>query len=162
MRRLSVKDISLVEHVMLHDDVFPHICDDGTSDKSRFALSLPARLDCEEIFFLSPGDGCVFMLVPFITGAYAVHTCITPEFRGKIGIEYGKKSISYCFKALGMHKIISHIPGYNRRALIYALRCGFRKEGCLRETWKFNNILYNVDIVGITKQEWLWVGRRYH
>lgn len=148
VRVLKLDDLRFVYDVMLDDDVFPHICDDGTDNKNSFARLLPALLNNANNIFLSPGPGCVFMLCPLCTGCYDVHTCITPEYRGKIAIEYGKASIGFCFENLVIHKLVSHIPEYNRRALLYALRCGFKREGKIRSMWYRHGILYDVDIVG--------------
>jgi hypothetical protein len=155
VRRLTVDDFKFVKDIMLHDDVFKWICDDGTKDKHEFEYRLPVMMSNDCNHFLSPGEGCVFFLQPFCTGTYTVHTCIIPSFRGRKAVKYGRETVEFIFEKLPVQKIISYVPGYNRKAVIYSFMCGFKKEGEIREAWRMNGISYNLTIVGITKGEWL-------
>lgn len=150
VRRLTIEDLPFVEAVMLHDDVFPYICDDASFDKNRFSVDLPRMLDNSNLYFLSSGAGCVYMLNQFCGGTYVVHTCITPQYRGKTAIEYGMCLIKHCFCDLMMSKLISYVPAYNRRALLYALKCGFSKEGFLTAAWQRGGITHDINIVGLS------------
>jgi len=154
VRRLFLRDYAFVRDCMLHADVFPFIHDDGTGDENAFARMLLSVVDNDAFIFLSPGPGCVFMLSPTFSGVYTVHTAVKPEYRGRTAIEYGKAAIGKFFEKQDHIKLISFVPGCNRRAKIFALKCGFRTEGTLRKSWKQGGIVYNVDIVGLTRQEW--------
>jgi hypothetical protein len=160
MRRLTIEDFYFAKSVMLDDSVFPWICDDGTNDKSRFETELQVLLSREDMFFLSPSEYCIYMLSPFLTGAYVIHTCILPNGRGKEAFKHGRELLKYCFETLKMNKMISYVPSYNRKTLLYALRCGMKKEGTMRGAWQHDNNMYDVDFVGLTRQEWEQCQRR--
>lgn len=52
-------------------------------------------------------------------------------------------------------KAISYTPSTNKKALLYALRLGFKKEGVLTQSFLKNGELLDQTLVGLTKGEYL-------
>jgi hypothetical protein len=152
---LGVQDLPEIKRVFLDKDVFADIVDDTFKEVKDFEERLVSLVCNQANFFLCPGPGCIFMLSPFSLGSYIVHTCILKELRGRKAFILGKEAINYCFNTLNINKLISYVPSYNRKALLYALLCRFKKEGLLTKSFQLNNQLFDVTIVGLTKEDWL-------
>jgi hypothetical protein len=152
---LGVQDLQEIKRVFLDKDVFKDIVDDTFKDVRDFEDRLISLVCNQANFFICPGSGCIFLLSPFSLGSYIVHTCILKELRGSKAINLGKKAIDYCFRELNINKLISYVPSYNRKALLYALLCRFKKEGLITKAYQLNNQLFDITIVGLTKETWL-------
>jgi len=143
-------DVPVLNDVYAHDDVWPWISDDYTPEKARYTLgsevvSLPRSL------ILTDGKGVAF-LFKIINGiTFDVHIAILPDARGTHGIECGKMAVEWIFKYTTCRKIIGYLPVTNRRAIHYALKCGFEKEGCIKKSFFKNGELIDQHLVGRSK-----------
>ena len=149
MKRLSAKDIDFVRRIMTDESVYPFIIDDGSPPPDEFPVEL--FLGNEKVFVLSPNDGSVFLFVPIRHRVYEVHTCVLPGYRGLTAIQSGKAVVYWMFANTDASKIFSIIPENNRAARMFALRCGFRKEGEQCKAWSHQGKMINTIIVGIER-----------
>jgi hypothetical protein len=152
---LKLQDFHEIKRVFLDADVFADIIDDSFTTLDAFEDDLISMVCTPTNFFLCPATGCIFLLSPFSFGTYVVHTCILKKLRGRKAINLGKEAISYCFNELNINKLISYVPSYNHKALFYALLCRFKKEGLIKKAFQLNKQLFDVTVVGLTKEDWL-------
>lgn len=69
------------------------------------------------------------------------------DFWGKgYGTNAVKTLVNYAFEELGLHKIYTHIIGSNERSLKLFEKCGFEREGVLRD-WYFSKGKYHNRII---------------
>lgn len=73
-----------------------------------------------------------------------VHTCLSKEVRGELGVNLGIDATCVAFSKLGLRRITSYCPGDNKASLIYALKVGFKVD-CKDEGGMS---------VSITRDEW--------
>jgi RimJ/RimL family protein N-acetyltransferase len=59
----------------------------------------------------------------------------------------------WMFNNTPCQKIITNIPSFNRPAKLLALKCGMKQEGLITKTFMKNNQIYDVHLMGITKEE---------
>ena len=82
------------------------------------------------------------------------HSKITSKLRGK---GYGSKAtnalVKYAFEQLNIHCIYSHIIEYNIASQRAKEKCGFKKEGILRERVYKNGKYHNAVVWSILKGE---------
>ncbi len=150
--RCSINDVNVVDAVLKHPEVYPWISDDGSPLVDEFTSSL--LISNPEVFVLMPSDGVVFILHPWNSITLEVHTNIVPEKRGREAITETMKAMAWVFKNTGCLKIVTHVPFFNRQAKIFALKCKMKHEGVNRQSFLKDGILYDQDILGITRKEW--------
>ena len=150
--RCSINDISAVDYVLKHPEVYPWISDDGSPSAEEFTSS--TMISNPEVFVLMPSDGVVFILHPWNSITLEVHTNIVPERRGREAISETMKAMSWIFENTGCLKIVTHVPSFNRQAKLFALKCKMKQEGVNRQSFLKDGILYDQDILGITRKEW--------
>ena len=152
---LGIQDLQEIKRVFLDKDVIYDIIDDSFKNIKDFEDILVPMICNRSNFFICPDTGCIFFLSPFTFGSYIVHTCILKALRGRKAIILGKKAINFCFNELNINKLVSYVPSYNRKALFYALLCGFKKEGLITKAYQLNSQLFDITVVGLTKEAWL-------
>lgn len=150
--RCSISDIDKVNEVLRNENVYPWISDDGSPCRESFTAH--ELLINENIFVLMPSDGIVFILHPWNGITLEVHTNIIPERRGKDAIIETMRSMSWIFNNTSCLKIVTHVPFFNRQAKLFALKCKMKHEGVNRQSFMKNGVLYDQDILGITRKEW--------
>ena len=82
------------------------------------------------------------------------HSKITSKLRGK---GYGSKAtnalVKYAFEQLNLHCLYAHIIEYNTASQRVKEKCGFKKEGVLRERVYKNGKYHNAVVWSILKGE---------
>ena len=148
MRRATMRDAAHVAGVLGHSDVLPFITDDSPS---RYPMaSAIACVRDPSIYVLMPNEYAVFIFLPRNYIMYEIHSSILPEGRGT---ENGSKdaanaSVEWMFENTPCEKIISWVPSYNKTALHFALKCGCKEEGVIKDSYKKGGKLYDQHIVG--------------
>lgn len=135
--------------VLENDEVWSGICDDFTINTPR---ALAAANLLQSSLVLAPNEYCVWILMPRSSIMFELHTCVLPEGRGKGAIKAGQEMMAWVFANTTAQKLISFVPAWNRKALAFALRSGWKKEGCLEKSFQFNGELHDQTVVGITKE----------
>ncbi len=141
-------DLDLINRVILDAAVNDDISDDAT--KKHEIQQLPHAFECLGIYQDEEIRG-LFMLIPQNAVTAEIHTCLL--LRGKEAFQAGQLLLDYLFS--NYQKAISYTPSTNKKALFYALRLGFKKEGVLTQSFLKNGVLVDQVVVGLTKGEYL-------
>jgi len=70
------------------------------------------------------------------------------------GTDLVKTILKFCFQELGLNKVFLDVWEENKRAIGCYLRCGFKKDGVLREHVFKDGKYYNKWIMSVLKNEW--------
>ena len=143
-----LNDLDLINRVILDAAVNDGISDDAS--KNHEIQQLPHTFECLGIYQDEEIKG-LFMLVPQNAVTAEIHTCLL--LRGKEAFQAGELLLDYLFN--NYQKAISYTPSTNKKALFYALRLGFKKEGVLTQSFLKNGKLLDQTLVGLTKGEYL-------
>lgn len=143
-----LNDLDLINRVILDAAVNDDISDDAS--KNLAISELPLNFECLGIYQDDEIKG-LFMLIPQNAVTAEIHTCLL--LRGKAAFKAGQLLLEYLFSKY--QKAISYTPSNNRKALIYAIGLGFKKEGVLTQSFLKNGELLNQTLVGLTKGEYL-------
>lgn len=143
-----LNDLDLINRVILDAAVNDDISDDAS--KNHKIQQLPHAFECLGIYHDEEIKG-LFMLVPQNAVTAEIHTCLL--LRGKEAFQAGQLLLDYLFS--NYQKAISYTPSTNKKALFYALRLGFKKEGVLTQSFLKNGVLVDQVVVGLTKGEYL-------
>lgn len=143
-----LNDLDLINRVILDAAVNDDISDDASM--SHEIQQLPHAFECLGIYQDGEIKG-LFMLVPQNAVTAEIHTCLL--LRGKEAFQAGQLLLDYLFS--NYQKAISYTPSTNKKALFYALRLGFKKEGVLTQSFLKNGELLDQTLVGLTKGEYL-------
>lgn len=149
MKVLVLDDIEFVQKVLIHESIFESISDDMECNKDILA---EAALTSNNLMLISPNEFTVIILNRINLITVEVHTCILPEGRGAMGIIAGKDSIKWIFDNTSYRKIMSWVPSFNKQAAVYAIKCGFKREGVCERSFKKNGIIYDMILYGICKE----------
>jgi len=144
-------DIEHVAEILGHSEVLPFIADD-----SPFVDPVATATACilnDSIYVLIPNAYAVFAFMPRNYVMYEIHSAILPEGRGS---ENGSKdaanaAVEWMFENTPCEKIISWVPSYNKTALHFALACGCKQEGVVKDSYKKDGKLYDQYLVGREK-----------
>ncbi len=143
-----LSDIDVINRVILDAAVNDDISDDAS--KNHEIQQLPHSFECLGIYQDKEIKG-LFMLAPQNAVTAEIHTCLL--LRGKEAFQAGKLLLEHLFSKY--LKAISYTPSSNRKALIYAIGLGFKKEGVLTQSFLKNGVLLDQTLVGLTKGEYL-------
>lgn len=143
-----LNDLDLINRVILDVAVNDDISDDAS--RNHEIQQLPHTFECLGIYQNEEIKG-LFMLVPQNAVTAEIHTCLL--LRGKEAFQAGRLLLDYLFSKY--QKAISYTPSTNKKALFYALRLGFKKEGVLTQSFLKNGDLLDQTLVGLTKGEYL-------
>ncbi|MCK4352476.1 UDP-4-amino-4,6-dideoxy-N-acetyl-beta-L-altrosamine N-acetyltransferase [candidate division WOR-3 bacterium] len=78
--------------------------------------------------------------------------CIAPGYQGEgYGKELVRKIVDYAFKKLNMHRVYLELFADNERAINLYKKCGFKKEGLLRDKILKRGKFRDVVIMSIIK-----------
>lgn len=62
--------------------------------------------------------------------------------------------LAFAFNELGLHRIESHVRITNERSLAYLDRCGYKREGVMRDAHFFDGQWVDVILLSILEHEW--------
>jgi len=143
-------DMSVVQPILAHPSIFPHIHDDGFTEA--------APIDHEGLYWLLVEEDKplgVFLVHAHNTACYEVHTCLLPETWGRSSLEAAQLVGRWIFENTPCQKLITHVPESNRLAKKFAIRSGFTLEGINRASFLRDGVLLDQFLFGITKQEFV-------
>lgn len=151
--RCTIKDLEYVNYVITHPSIYPFVSDDGSPPVGSFDASNTLKL--EGIYFMKPvidnKEIGLFFLHPWNTICYEVHTCILPEYRGKMAVRACKELKDYMFSNTPCMKIVTHIPVNNKPAQILATQAGMEKEGINSASFLKDGVVIDQLLFGIRK-----------
>jgi len=150
IRQATLEDALIVDRIFGDPVVWPLLMDDNTPASLRWRVGT-GLLESPGVIVLLCEDYATFALVPCNSIMWDVHTAILPAARGQLGIDIGRNSVQWVWDNTGCMKIISWIPDFNRAAILYALKCGFKKEGKVTKSFLKGGRLYDQYVVGIER-----------
>lgn len=150
MKLTPIYDIELINQVMLDSSIVNDISDDSSLGCTLHKL--PENFEFMAIYDLGQLQG-FYAIVPVNAVTAEIHTCLLPTVRGNKAIFAGQLLLNYLFSKYA--KAISWIPEINRKAVLYAVRLGFKVEGINRKSFLKNSVLIDQKLVGLTKEDWL-------
>ncbi|WP_429714976.1 GNAT family N-acetyltransferase [Bacillus rhizoplanae] len=156
------KDFFLIEDVMesrllMNDDIpYPPT----QSDHEKFLNGISSDKD-SYVFGIHPKEeNKLIGTIGIFSVNWKNSTCVVgismgPNFQGKgYGTDAMKTLVSFIFNYMNINKIKLNVFGFNQRAIRSYEKCGFKKEGILREELfrfgKFNDIY----AMGLLRSEW--------
>ena len=103
-----------------------------------------------------------------LIGTCGLHGTALPHRSGQLGILIGDKAaqgkghgseairllLDYGFGTLGLHRVALHVYGNNERGIRCYEKCGFRREGVLREARWWAGRWWDILEYAILEQEW--------
>lgn len=149
MRLERTQDAELIKSVVTHDSIWPHVSEDGVPRETWEPLIH------EQIYQLAiyddEGLGGCFILTPFSSVCWEVHTCILPTHRGHKAREATKLCADWMFANTECQHIITKVPSYNRPAYKLAVDTGLRNIGMIESAWTKNGEIYDLYLLGVRK-----------
>lgn len=77
------------------------------------------------------------------------------ECRGRgFGTEAMKILLSFAFEQINVNKVRLNVYSFNERAIKSYEKCGFKKEGVLRQEIFRNGKYYDTIVMGLLREEW--------
>lgn len=141
-------DKELVRKICTHPDIYKNISDDGSPNPEDFdpidpIIAIYALLDDGEMI------GGVFILLQTNAVCYDLHTCILPHWWGGKSFEAARCFLDWVPKETQCKKLITWVPEFNRIALKFALKAGFKKEGLNEKSYLKDGVLYDQTLLGL-------------
>jgi len=144
-------DIELIESVMLRDDIFAVIAEDGQTKQDQ-------DFDTYKNCFLSLAvDGQligIYVIHPQNQITIEIHAHVLPEYRKQHSKESGRKALDWIINNVPQcEKVIAKVPSIYENVYLFCLANGFTEEGVNRLSYKKDGKIYDQYMLGITKQE---------
>jgi hypothetical protein len=147
------------EHVRIVDDIVqePAVFDMLVDDHSQGfkGQSVGASFLSGPYTMLNPAPGVLFMLSPRTLTMFELHTMIKQEARGKSALQAARRAAEWVFKNTTCEKLITNVPTFNKPALAFALRFGFKREGLCTKSFRRDGKLYDQHLLGLEKGAFL-------
>ena len=143
-RCTNINDIS---KIINHPKVYRMASDDLSPN--------PYIPDMQRAFYLMNKEKTGVVPVFHVNGiACQVHIAALPELWGKAG-EFIKEAFTWGFKHTKYQKIFAFIPVYNRLTIRLVKKGGMVKEGCLKKSFLKGWKLYDQEVFGLIKKDFL-------
>lgn len=137
--------------IMTHPQVYGPISDDNSPPVEDFDVG--PIIEAPGIYVLRANEHTVFILHPWNTICYEVHTLVHPDGWGGRSVKACRAGMEWMFINTLCQKIVTHVPQFNRAAMALARRAGMKPEGLNAKSFLKRGILHDQVILGITKQE---------
>lgn len=124
--RVGIEKLGVVNAIMQHEEVYPHIKDDFSAAKEE--VTLEPALGNINIYMLMPNEGSVFMFIPHSTILYEAHGSVLPEYRGGT-VEAYKETRDWMYANTKCRKVIGLCPEDNKRTYAFCIKAGMTIEG---------------------------------
>ena len=123
---IRTADREYIRSVFTHPAIYPHICDDFTTDSETWEPVI-----ADEICYLRPEEGgACFMFHPHTRVLWEVHSAVLPENRDR-SLEYVKSCAAWLRVNTTCKCLMTLVPGGNFRARRLAEAVGMRLTGIL-------------------------------
>ena len=151
IREASVQDITFIDNVFRHPEIYPHITDDNCP-RSPEGFSVAPIFHNPLFKFIIASGAAVFMLTILNSVTLEIHSLILPEFRGKSAVDICRAGINYMFAKPNCRKLVTQVPVINLAAYALAYKVGMRVEGFNKKSFLKNGVLYDQYFMGISKE----------
>lgn len=148
-------DADLVNSVIKHDKIFPHLTDDFTNNADVFDTQ--AVVENESVYFIGVAVddelASVFYYQPHNHATFEVHSAVLPKYRGKLSVKMAKESLKWIFDNTPCRKVITHVPVGNNPAFVLSKKVGMQIEGINRKSIMKGGKMIDQTLLGITIEE---------
>lgn len=152
MELTRTHDMALVDCIVRHPAIWPHVHDEGTPEDW-------APVDHEALYWmLARSDDLVlgvFLVHPLSQYCFEMHTCLLPQAKGPRAARAAQMLLAWAFIETPCRKMVTHVPVHNRAAFRFALAGGMQQEGINRASFAWNGGMVDQLSLGITKEEWV-------
>ncbi|MFZ2998923.1 MAG: GNAT family protein [Undibacterium umbellatum] len=151
MKLERTHDMKTVKDILSHPAIFPHIHEDGLNE------IVPPDSGAFHWMLISDKEGAagVYMVHYHNQSCVEMHTCLLPRIWGAKANDSVKLLSKYLFHQLGVKKVITNVPDYNKLALRFAKVNGMKIEGVNRESYLKDGKLIDQIMLGMTRKEWI-------
>lgn len=143
-------DAEMVNRIMRHPKVYPHISDDSCPKAEDFDCSEAMKREGFYFLLVSGGEGA-FMFHNHSRILYEVHTMLLPECWGRKALEASRAAVRWMFANTLCEKIITWVPAYNRLAYRFAIKSGMKQEGVSPKSLRKGGVLMDQYLLGMEK-----------
>jgi len=150
MRLERTHNMEVVEYVLNHPTVVGSLTDSESWNHIQDVPSLHFMAvlgDDNELFGL-------FVLGPHNSITMSVHSAFLPNAYGRSTLQASKLLLDYVFNDIGQEKVITEVPAFNHLARGFAQNSGLKLEGTMTKAYKHKDIIYDLYMYGITKEEY--------
>lgn len=152
MRVARKTDKALIEGIVTHPAVWPHVSEDTTPffDASPY-------LDHPNLALIVEG-GC-FLLRWHGFGRVEAHTNFLPTMRGRGALEQAREAMAYTFLATACHFLVTRVPQNNPAADWFTRAMGFRLRFERPDAWLKDGRKNAVRYYELDVDDWIMQGR---
>ena len=153
IKRCSPADLNDVHRIFSDDSVYPWISDDGSPSGDALKRQLEGALHNVSVYFLMPRINTIVMAIPTNTILYDVHVAAIKGGGRKYAADDAYNCLLWMIEHTKAKKFTTMVPGFNRAAILFARRCGMKKEGVIKKGYIKDGKLWDIDIYGATDEE---------
>lgn len=147
------KHVGIVDDIVQDPAVFDMLVDDHSKDFA--GQSVGTSFLSGPYTILNPAPGVLFMLSPRTLTMFELHTMVKPEARGKKALKAARRAAKWVFKNTSCEKLITCVPTFNRPAMAFALKFGFKREGLCTKSFRRDGVLHDQHLLGLEKGAFL-------
>jgi RimJ/RimL family protein N-acetyltransferase len=144
------RDYSLLWRIALEPAIYATTSDDFAPPPSRWKIA-----EREDFVYLVAFDGvallgfCAFYPLNGVT--HEAHLCFLA--RGQVNRDAFALMLAWMWKNTRVERICGAVPAYNRAAIQFAIRAGFREYGRNPRCWMKNGKLHDQVLLGISRPD---------
>jgi len=142
-------DAEYIKSCVTHPKIWEHSTDDGGLKRDEYTPII-----ADAVYWLKPIENNisygVFFLHPHNFICFEAHTCLLPDIWGR-SVECGLSGIEWMFSNTSCQRIITSVPSYNKLALRFAEKCGFKQYGVNPQSYLKNGKLHDLIMLGISR-----------
>ena len=146
--KMRIYNYKEIKRILSHDSVFWTSIDDSIESKDSLTEAV-----VKAGIWLKPFDNTLFFFKKVNAITYEVHVAIIDGEARKHSQESTIKCGNWMFKNTDCQKIMGFIPAEYKHMVMLMIMCGGRREGILTSSWKIDNKVSDMILVGITKDE---------
>ena len=151
MRIESCTNPEVIDAIVSHPAIYPHISDDGSPKEFHSEPLIGKALFLAPIHENKPCG--IFIVHQHTFGMFEVHTCILPQYWGEVAGQAAKSLIGWVFDNTRCRTLITFVPKPNRKALRFAKRAGLKVEGYVRESYVKNGVAHDQYLLAVHKED---------
>ena len=142
-------DANLIDGILNHKSIKPHIGDDSTTSKDIY-YPIKDHL----IYLTTECKSLLFVGFPVNSYTLDAHTAVLPELRGKQAVKAGKAAIDWVFNNTKYIKIVGATPSDNKLAMRFNRLIGLNREGVCKESIVRGGRLIDRIYYGVERKRW--------
>jgi RimJ/RimL family protein N-acetyltransferase len=152
VRIFRSRDYAAIRALATHPRIFPHICDDFTSDPKAWT-----PIESELVTYLlatdQEGPFGFGIFIPDTWACWKSHTAFLPRSYGVVALTSFKQMLAWMWANSQARRLVGEIDRANILAIRFARRAGFQIYGINRQSFLKGGELRDRVCLGISKPE---------